>query len=84
MPQGARPTMTLVEELDVVLVNSTHRNRQCFQPWGRQQQRGVIVRQNEGVNDNVVFEAGFTQQSSVVMTTLVVNEDRPPGSRHAG
>jgi len=76
--------MTVVEELDVALANSTHRNRQCFQPWGRQQQRGVIVRQNEGVNDNVVFETGFTQPSSVVMAILVVNEDRPPDSRHGG
>jgi len=36
----------------------------------------MIVHQNEGMNGNVVFEAGFTQQSPVVMAILVVNEDR--------
>jgi hypothetical protein len=75
--------MTAIEELDITLAKSTHRSRQCFRPWWRQQQMDMIVHQNEGVNGNVAFEAGFTQQSSVVMTTLVVNEDRPPGSRHA-
>jgi len=78
LPQGARPTMTLVEELDVALANSAHRNRQCFRPWWRQQQMDMIVHQNEGVNGNVVFETGFTQPSSVVMAILVVNEDRRP------
>ena len=38
----------------------------------------VIVHPNEGVNGDVVFEAGFTQQSSVVMAILVINEDRRP------
>ncbi len=38
----------------------------------------MIVHQNEGVNGNVVFETGFTQQSPVVMAILVVNEDRRP------
>ena len=70
--------MTLVEELDVALANSAHRNRQCFRPWWRQQQMDMIVHQNEGVNGNVVFETGFTQPSSVVMAILVVNEDRRP------
>lgn len=38
----------------------------------------VIVHQNESVNGNAVFKAGFTQQSSGVMAILVVNEDRRP------
>jgi len=75
---SARPTMTAVEEVDVALANSTHRNRQRFRPWWRQQRRDAIVHQNEGVNGDVVFEAGFTQQSSVVMAILVINEDRRP------
>ncbi len=70
--------MTAVEELDLALANSTHRNRQCFRPWWRQQQMDMIVHQNKGVNDIGVFEAGFTQQSSAVMTILVANEDRRP------
>jgi len=70
--------MTLVEELDVALANSTHRNRQCFRPRWRQQQMDMIVHQNEGVYSNVVFEAGLTQQTPVVMAILVVNEDRRP------
>lgn len=45
LPQGARLTMTVVEELDIALANSTHRNRQCFRPRWRQQQMDRRERQ---------------------------------------
>ncbi|WP_313214902.1 hypothetical protein [Stenotrophomonas acidaminiphila] len=38
----------------------------------------MIVHQSEGVNGNVAFEAGFMQQSPVVMAIFVVNEDCRP------
>ncbi len=77
LPQGGRPTMTVVEELDVILANNTHQSpvlgavlastahgRDC--PSERRRERQCR------------FETGFTQQLPVVMAILVINEDRRP------
>lgn len=67
--------MASIEELDIALANGAHRHGQCLRPGWRQQQVDVIVHQDKGVHGDGILGASFAEQSPVVMTILVVDEN---------
>ena len=76
LPERADASMALVECLHVGLSDGAHGTRDGTGLCGMQQQVHMVVHQHVGVNEHVVLRACLAQEAPVVVTVLVVEEDR--------